>query len=96
MINIKVGIYGGKAPIAIKVHIDNLDNNNDLFISRSSSFNEAFILPAGRYSVLIAGMNPPDGHTNISLTGSFLAGPLPQANFSRRTPTYAVFYYIEV
>lgn len=96
MVNIKVSIYGGKAPIPVKVHIDNLDNSNDLYFSRNSSFNETYTLPEGRYSILIAGMNAEDGHTHISLAGDFKEGPLPEAAFSRKTPSYAVFFYIEV
>ncbi|SMC54189.1 hypothetical protein [Pedobacter nyackensis] len=96
MININVGIYGGKAPIPVKVHIDNLDNNNDLYFSRTSSFNETYTLPAGRYSILVAGMNPEDGYTNISVSGNFREEPLPEASFTRKTPSYAVFFYIEV
>lgn len=96
MMNITVNIYGGKAPIPIKVHIDNLDNNNDLYFSRSLSFNETYTLPEGRYSIIIAGMNAEDGHTNISISGNFKQGPLPEAEFTRKTPSYAVFLYIEV
>lgn len=96
MINITVSIYGGKAPIPIKVHIDNLDNNNDLYFSRNSSFDETYTLPEGRYSVLVAGMNPEDGYSKISLSGNFKEGPLPEASFTRKTPSYAVFFYIEV
>lgn len=93
MINITVNVFGGLAPLPIKVIIDNLDNDHDIKFSRNNSFSENYILPPGRYMIIISGMNPSEGRTEMSINGNFSEGPLPTANKSSEKTYFAQLFY---
>lgn len=93
MINITVNVKGGMAPLPIKVIIDNLDNNHDIKFSRSSSFSENFNVPPGRYMIIISGMNPKDGSTDMIVDGNFTEGPLPTAKLTTEKKFYSKLFY---
>ncbi|MDI1256413.1 MAG: hypothetical protein PSV16_09940 [Flavobacterium sp.] len=93
MINITTTVFGGIAPLPIKVSIDNLDNDHDVKFARTASFNENFNLPPGRYMIVISGMNPKDGRTEMSVTGDFSEGPLPTPDRTTDKPFYSKLFY---
>lgn len=93
MINITVNVRGGMAPLPIKVVIDNLDNSHDIKFSRSNSFSENFNLPSGRYMIIISGMNPEGGSTEMIVNGDFSEGPLPTSNKTTEKTFYSQLFY---
>lgn len=94
MTNITVNVFGGVAPLPIRVMIDNLDNNDDIKFTRNKSFSENYNLPPGRYTIIISGMNPSGGRTEMQVSGSFLEGPLPTAQKTTNETYYSQFFYI--
>jgi hypothetical protein len=96
MINIAVTVRGGIAPLPIKVAIDNLDNNHDIKFSRGGSFNESFNVPPGRYMIIISGMNPAGGTTEMNVSGDFNLGPLPTENKTTEKTYYSQLFYGEI
>lgn len=93
MINITVNVRGGMAPLPIKVIIDNLDNNHDIKFSRNNSFSENFNIPPGRYMIIISGMNPLGGSTEMIVSGDFTEGPLPTGNKTSEKTFYSQLFY---
>ncbi|PXY41104.1 hypothetical protein DMB65_09120 [Flavobacterium cheongpyeongense] len=93
MVNISVTVFGGLPPLPIKVIIDNLDNNHDIKFSRNNSFSEDYILPPGRYMIIISGMNPSGGKTEMHVHGDFSEGPLPTDEKTTEKTYYSQLFY---
>jgi len=97
MITISVTVKGGTAPLPIKVFIDNLnDNQYDQKITKDRSFSENFDLPSGKYMIVVSGMNPQGGTTDISVTGAFTVGPRPDSSTTAYKTLYSVLFYGEI
>jgi len=96
MITISVTVSGGTTPLPIKLTIDNLDNQHDVKISKDGSFTQDFDLPGGRYMIVVSGMNPLGGSTEISVSGTFTSGPMPDSTSTTNNQFYSVLFYGEI
>lgn len=98
MATISATVFGGKAPIPIKVIIDNLDNANDHTFSSPGTFTQSFNLPKGRYKIVVTGANAntKNAYTEIDLTGDFEVGPLQDGHREPNDPFYFEIFYVEV
>lgn len=98
MVNVAVGVYGGTSPNPIKVFIDNLDNTDDHNYSSSTSFNQNFDLPPGKYMMTVTGVNPNNSgaHTVIDVSGNFSLGPLHNDHRDIDSQLYSEIFYFEI
>jgi hypothetical protein len=94
MINLLVQVSGGVPPFPIRVLIDDLDPQNYFHTTfqRNESLNETIDLPPGKYGLIINGSNPPNGSTEIKLSGSFSTGPNPQSSYNKKTALYTAIF----
>lgn len=96
MITIKVTVRNGIPPVPIKVFIDNMENSNDIFFKSKMGFEQDFKVTSGKYIINIFGVSPKDGSTEISITGSFKAGPVPATPLTVPDQIYSESFYVEV
>ena len=100
MVNVNVGVFGGKSPSPVKVFIDNLDtaNPDDHHYSNPLSFSQNFDLAPGKYMMTITGVNPnsPNAHTVMDVTGNFSVGPMYNDHRDVGTQLYSEIFYFEI
>ena len=96
MIHLEAVVRGGIVPLPIKVYINNIDNDEQVHFTRDGSFKDDYILPTGRYSVLVGGMNPEGGSTTVTLGGDIKVGPLPKPSFTSGRSMFSAIFYMEI
>lgn len=96
MITIDVKVYGGVAPLPIRVFIDNIANFDDIRFSRDASFTESFQLANGEYYIIISGSNPPDGKTIVTVSGTDSAGNSFKFTKTKTGDLYSVLNYVKI
>lgn len=95
-INVKVKVSGGTAPVSIKIDITNLKTQKNKIILRDESFSEDFILESGTYFILISGMNPINGTTEIKLSGDFAEESIYRAKRVTKLPLVAELFKVKI
>lgn len=96
MITIEVKVYGGVAPLPIRVFIDNIANFDDIRFSRDASFTESFQLANGEYYIIISGSNPLDGKTIVTVSGTDSAGNAFKFTKTKTGDLYSVLNYVKI
>jgi hypothetical protein len=93
MVTINVKVSGGIAPIPIMVDITNLDTKQNIKFESDKSFTKPFDVNSGRCTIIISGMNPEGGKTEINLTGDFKQGPNPSAKKTTSKAFYSQLFF---
>lgn len=96
MIKLNVTVSGGRAPVDIRIFIDNLNNSDDIRYTSATTFEREHDLPPGKYCLVIGGQNPQNGSTRISLTGQFKLHPAPASPVTRTTKIYSVAFFFTI
>lgn len=96
MITIDVKVYGGVAPLPIRVFIDNIANFDDIRFSRNGSFTENFQLANGEYYIIISGSNPVDGKTIVTVSGEDSQGNKINYTKTKTGDLYSVLNYVKI
>jgi hypothetical protein len=93
MVTINVKVTGGIAPIPVMVDITNLDTKQNLKFESDKSFAKSFNVDLGRCTIIVSGMNPDNGKTEITISGSFKDGPHPSVKKATSKAFYSQLFF---